>query len=551
MNYNDPTFWLLFAAVYAAYWRLTHRQQNDVLLVASYVFYGFWDYRFLFLILISTVIDFIGGLGIAGVELPRARRVRLAALLVGSALILCSNVHYAALWQGVAQLDAAAVVAALPRHVRDFIVPLGTAAVTFGYAAILPWLYALPERARRKTFLTISMVANLAILGFFKYCDFFLGSLVGLLHAIGVEHVDVRLLGIILPPGISFYTFQAMSYTIDVYRGEATPTEDLRDFALFVCFFPHLVAGPIMRASTLLPQVIQPRHRRPGDAAEGLLLVLIGIFKKVVVADNLAPIANMIFFQFDPASHTMPTGPETLIGLYAFALQIYCDFSGYSAVARGIAKWLGFDLIINFRTPFLSTTPSEHWRRWHISLSSWFRDYLYIPLGGSRRGAAAEHRNVIITMTLAGLWHGAAWTYVIWGAYTGVLLCISRALGTKEVRNVAGQRLRWGWRVLLTFHLTCSSYLFFRSSSVPAALHMGARILTDFTPTATAATMLGLLLFYAAPLFALEAFTDGERHLERLFAAPWPRQAVAYAYFVLMLVVFPAVQTHEFIYFQF
>src|SRR5207249_3483880 len=288
MNYNDPTFWLLFAAVYAAYWRLTHRQQNDVLLVASYVFYGFWDYRFLFLILISTVIDFIGGLGVAGVELPRARRVRLAALLVGSALILCSNVHYAALWQGVAQLDAAAVVAALPRHVRDFIVPLGTAAVTFGYAAILPWLYALPERARRKTFLTISMVANLAILGFFKYCDFFIGSFVDVLHAFGVQNPDVRLLGIILPPGISFYTFQAMSYTIDVYRGEATPTEDLRGFALFVCFFPHLVAGPIMRASTLLPQVIQPRHRRPGDAAEGLLLVLIGIFKKVVVADNLA-----------------------------------------------------------------------------------------------------------------------------------------------------------------------------------------------------------------------------------------------------------------------
>src|SRR5262245_11808464 len=180
MNYNNPTFWFLFLAVFAPYWRLSHRRQNDLLLVASYVFYGFWDYRFLFLILISTVIDFIGGLGVAGVELPRTRRVRLAALLVGSALVLCSNVRYPALWHAVTQLDAAAVLAALPRHLHDFIVPLGTAAVTFGYAAVLPRLYALPEHARRKTFLTISMVANLAILGFFKYCDFFLGSLVGL-----------------------------------------------------------------------------------------------------------------------------------------------------------------------------------------------------------------------------------------------------------------------------------------------------------------------------------------------------------------------------------
>ena len=551
MNYNNPTFWLLFVVVYAVYWRLRHRRQNDLLLVASYVFYGFWDYRFLFLILISTVIDFIGGLGVAGVRLPKWRRLRLAALLIGSALVLCSNVRYAALWHGLVYLDADAVRGALPERLRDLAVPLGTAAATLAYAALLPWLYALPDRTRRKTFLTISMVANLAILGFFKYCDFFVGSFVNLLHALGVQQVDVRTLGILLPPGISFYTFQAMSYTVDVYRGDATPTDDFRDFALFVCFFPHLVAGPIMRASNLLPQVLHPRQRRPGDAEEGFALVLLGLFKKVVIADNLAPMVNMIFFQYGGGGHHVPTGPESLLGLYGFMFQVYGDFSGYSSVARGIAKWLGFDLIINFQTPYLSTTPSEHWRRWHISLSSWFRDYLYIPLGGSRRGTAAEHRNVIITMTLAGLWHGAAWTYVIWGAYTGVLLCISRALGTKEVRNVPGQRLRWGWRVLLTFHLTCSSYLFFRSSSVPAALHMGARILTDFTPTATAATMLGLLLFYAAPLFALEAFTDGERHLERLFAAPWPRQAVAYAYFVLMLVVFPAVQTHEFIYFQF
>ncbi|TMB00718.1 MAG: MBOAT family protein, partial [Deltaproteobacteria bacterium] len=367
MNYNNPTFWLLFVGVYAGYWRLRHRRQNDLLLVASYVFYGFWDYRFLFLILISTVIDFIGGLGVAGVRLPKWRRLRLAALLIGSALVLCSNVRYAALWHGLVYLDADAVRGALPERLRDLAVPLGTAAATLAYAAVLPWLYALPDRARRKTFLTISMVANLAILGFFKYCDFFVGSFVNLLHALGVQQVDVRTLGILLPPGISFYTFQAMSYTVDVYRGDATPTDDFRDFALFVCFFPHLVAGPIMRASNLLPQVLHPRQRRPGDAEEGFALVLLGLFKKVVIADNLAPMVNMIFFQYGGGGHHVPTGPESLLGLYGFMFQVYGDFSGYSSVARGIAKWLGFDLIINFQTPYLSTTPSEHWRRWHIS----------------------------------------------------------------------------------------------------------------------------------------------------------------------------------------
>ncbi len=549
MNYNNPTFWLLFLAVYAFYWRMDHRSQNRVLLVASYVFYGFWDYRFLFLILISTVIDFIGGLGVAGVELPRPRRIRLFALLVGSALLLCTNVNYEAVQDAIRTFDPRLFLAALPHRLADFRVPFATAAVTFAYALALPRLYALPEAARRKTFLAISMVANLAILGFFKYCDFFIGTFVSVLHAAGVQNVDVQLLGIILPPGISFYTFQAMSYTIDIYRGEAKPTDHLGDFALFVCFFPHLVAGPIMRATTLLPQVLQRRERRPGDFEEGLALVLIGLFKKVVVADNLAPIANMIFFQFDPGSHTLPTGPETLIGLYAFTLEIYCDFSGYSAVARGIAKWLGFDLIINFRMPFFAVSPGDHWRRWHISLSTWLRDYLYIPLGGNRGGRRQEYRNVLTTMTLGGLWHGANWTFVFWGFYHGMLLVIYRALGISD--DVRGRPVARVLRIILTFHLICIGFIFFRSSSFAAALAMSERLLTNFTPSVVAVTMAGLVVFHVVPLFLLELFTDGEDRLDRLTTAAWPRQAIAYAYIVLMLVIFPAVEAHEFIYFQF
>jgi D-alanyl-lipoteichoic acid acyltransferase DltB (MBOAT superfamily) len=546
MNYNDPSFWLLFAAVYAFYWRLGHRGQNRLLLVASYAFYGFWDFRFLYLILISTAIDFIGGLGVAGVRLSRARQARVLLVLVAGALLLGTKVRYAELWRGLWLLDVPLVTGALPRRLGDFAIPLATVAASLAYAAVLPRLYAAPERRRRRTFLAISMVANLAILGFFKYCDFFITSFVDLLAVLGLR-ADVRTLGIVLPPAISFYTFQAMSYTIDIYRGEAEPTGDLADFALFVCFFPHLVAGPIMRASNFLPQVVQPRRRRPSDLEEGTLLVVLGLFKKIVVADNLAPIANTVFFQFDDPAAAGPTGPEALVGLYAFAFQIYCDFSGYSSVARGIAKWLGFELVINFRTPYLAVSPSDFWRRWHISLSTWLRDYLYIPLGGNRGGMRREYRNLMLTMVLGGLWHGASWTFVIWGLYHGLILCAFRLAG---VRDPAGGPRRL-LRIVVMFHLACLGWLFFRASTLTAAGAMLARILGDATLTPMAITMAGLVAFYAGPLFLLEAFTAGEERLDRLLRAPWPRQSLAYGYLVLMLVLFPAAKTVEFIYFQF
>ena len=275
------------------------------------------------------------------------------------------------------------------------------------------------------------MVANLGILGFFKYFDFFVESLATLLEGLGF-HASRPVLGIVLPAGISFYTFQAMSYTIDIYRGKTEPTRNFGDFALFVCFFPHLVAGPIMRAHTLLPQVIHPRVRSATDFREGLALVLIGLFKKLVLADNMAPIANSVFVRLADGNTAGLSGSEIMIGIYAFAFQIYGDFSGYSSIARGISKWLGFDLVINFHIPYLAVTPSDFWRRWHISLSSWLRDYLYIPLGGNRHGRLVEYRSLIITMLLGGLWHGASWTFVAWGLYHGAILCAYRLAGIRE-----------------------------------------------------------------------------------------------------------------------
>lgn len=553
MNYNSLTFWLLFGLVVVRYWRLSHRRQNDLLLVASYLFYGFWDYRFLFLILISTNIDYIGGLGVAGVRLTADRLRRLGVLTVGTALLLCANVRYPDLFRGFFELDAERILGALPRSLHDFYIPLGAAAVCLAYGRALPWLYRLTEAKRRKSFLVISLAANLGILGFFKYFDFFTDSFRTLIVSLGFGEPSWTTLGIILPAGISFYTFQAMSYTIDIYRGHTKPTQDFRDFALFVCFFPHLVAGPIMRAHTLLPQVVAPRRLAPGAFEEGLYLVVIGLFKKVVIADNMAVIANHVFNSFQHGESAGLTGLDVLVGAYAFAFQIYGDFSGYSSIARGISKWLGFELIINFDLPYLAVSPSDFWRRWHISLSTWLRDYLYISLGGNRFGQLITYRNLLITMLLGGLWHGANWTFVAWGLYQGAILCAYRLLNVADditTTTLAG-RAHWLWRVLLMFHLTCIGWLLFRADSLASVWQMASLMATNLALTSFAVSSLATIAFYCAPIFAVEWLLGGERRLERLLKSHWQLRAPVYGYLVLMLIIFRAGEAHEFIYFQF
>jgi D-alanyl-lipoteichoic acid acyltransferase DltB (MBOAT superfamily) len=553
VNYNQFGFWLFFAVILALYHRLRHKQQNTLLLVASYLFYGFWDYRFLFLILISTAIDFIGGLGVAGVRLPRRRLWSLAGLIVGSALLLCANVRYDALWGALLKEDGAGALAALPHHLADFRVPIVTVVLIAVYAVLLQRLYRAPEVERRRRFLAVSMVANLGILGLFKYCDFFVSSFFDLMTALGVPHGHAPILGVILPAGISFYTFQAMSYTIDIYRKETEPTDDFKDFAVFVCFFPHLIAGPIMRAHTLLPQVLKERALKAGDVEEGLALILIGLFKKIVIADNMAPIANAVFYRLSGRLHGsgegLPTGLETLIGVYAFAFQIYGDFSGYSAIARGISKWLGFELVINFDLPYLAVSPSDFWRRWHISLSSWLRDYLYIPLGGNRGGVRKEYRNLSITMLLGGLWHGASWTFIAWGLYHGAILCVFRILKIPDRKPSDGWR--YVARLIFMFHLTCLGWLLFRADDFSSVLTALRLIATDLHVTAAATTALCLIGFHAGVLCAAESLTGGERRLRRFIDSPWAIQGGVYAYLVGMMVMFRSGKAFAFIYFQF
>jgi D-alanyl-lipoteichoic acid acyltransferase DltB (MBOAT superfamily) len=305
-----------------------------------------------------------------------------------------------------------------------------------------------------------------------------------------------------------------------------------------------------MRAHTLLPQVIRQRYARSAEFQEGLALVLVGLFKKLVLADNMAPIANSVFMRLADGRTGDLSGSEVLVGIYAFAFQIYGDFSGYSSIARGISKWLGFDLVINFHNPYFATTPSDFWKRWHISLSSWLRDYLYIPLGGNRHGRLVEYRSLLITMLLGGLWHGASWTFVAWGLYHGLILCGYRLAGVRDADRATAPA-RWALQVLVMFHLTCLGWLLFRADNFGAVSAAIDVIVNQWSLTASAGTGLIVIAFYGGLLMAVEWLTDGENRLKRLFRAPWPVQGAWYLYLFLMITIFHSRETYEFIYFQF
>lgn len=397
--------------------------------------------------------------------------------------------------------------------------------------------------AKSKFYISLSCVVSLGILGFFKYFGFFVESATDFLEVLGMS-VSHSSLEIILPVGISFYTFQTMSYTIDVYRGEVKASRSLVDFALYVAYFPQLVAGPIERSSSLLPQIEGERKPKQGNFAEGLYFVLFGLFLKVVVGDNLAMIANGVFAAGDGEL----TGTDALMGVYAFAFQIYGDFAGYSMIARGVSKWLNIDLMTNFRMPYLARNPSDFWQRWHISLSSWLRDYLYIPLGGNRCSSWKVYRNLMLTMLLGGLWHGAGWTFLAWGGLHGLILCLYRWAGGKPILPGI-----WG-RIVATvifFHLVCLGWLFFRAENFSQAWEMIVLIFTRQEITAFSTYAMGMLAFFCGPLMAYEIWTDRKHTLRRIEAAPWGWRAACYCYMVFMLIEFPPAIHGAFIYFQF
>ena len=393
MVFNSIDFLIFLPTIFLIYWNIPNvkvRLQNSLLIIASYFFYGWWDWRFLSLIFISTVVDYFVGINI----------------------------------------------------------------------------YKYKNNKIRKLLLWLSIGVNLGFLALFKYYNFFIENFLSAFSFFGSE-IQLNTLNIILPVGISFYTFQTLSYTIDIYNGKLHPTKDFFGFAAFVAFFPQLVAGPIERAANLLPQFFERRVFDYNKSVDGLRQILWGFFKKIVIADNCAIYANIIFNNSSDYS-----GSTLLLGALFFTFQIYCDFSGYSDIAIGTSRLFGFDLMKNFSFPYFSRDIAEFWRRWHISLSTWFRDYLYIPLGGSQGGSWMKIRNIFIIFIVSGFWHGANWTFIVWGALNAIyFLPLLLANNNRKYLDIVSKgKLLPSFqdfvRIIITFTLTVIAWIFFRSETI-------------------------------------------------------------------------------------
>jgi len=474
MVFNSFEFAVFLPLVFILYWTVLRKRQNWLLLIGSYIFYGWWDWRFLSLIVVSTFTDFF-------------------------------------------------------------------VAKTLGKRE---------DPLRRRLLMLLSVAVNLGILGFFKYFNFFIDSTASALESVGLEP-NVPTLTVLLPVGISFYTFQTLGYTIDVYRRKMEPTDDLLSFAVYVAYFPQLVAGPIERASRLLPQIQRLRVRLTAPQIRtGLYLILLGLFRKVVIADGLAPMVDEAFGRSGSGQWV-----RLLFGLYAFSLQIYGDFAGYSAIARGASRLLGIELMENFRQPYLSRNITHFWRTWHISLSTWLRDYLYITLGGNRRGRIFTYRNLMLTMLLGGLWHGAAWTFVVWGGLHGLYLAAHRSLRHKSPKAADDPfTVRDLVPTLVTFHLVALSWIFFRADTFSQAWEYLTGIVTlrgGVPDLVVAGEMLALLV----PLGVMSFVLDLAQRQARNQTAPleWGvlQRGFAYGVMIVGLIVFTGGGAVPFIYFQF
>ena len=482
MLFNSIDFALFLPVVFVLYWfvfKNSLRYQNLLIVAAGYVFYGWWDWRFLGLIVFSTVLDFFIGKSLEEAKLE----------------------------------------------------------------------------LNRKLLLYTSFTVNLGFLGVFKYFDFFVSNFIDAFSLFGVE-ISAGSLNIILPVGISFYTFQTLSYSIDVYRRKLKHTDDFIAFSAFVCFFPQLVAGPIERATNLLPQFLKARKFNYDQAADGMRQILWGLFKKVVIADNCAVFVNAIFDNPDPLS-----GSTLFMGAVFFAFQIYCDFSGYSDIAIGTSRLFNINLKQNFATPYFSRNIGEFWRRWHISLSTWFRDYLYIPLGGSKGGAWNKIRNVFVIFIVSGLWHGASWNFIVWGGLNA--LYFLPLMLTKKNRNhlntVAEGSLFPTYKEFLsigfTFFLTVIAWVFFRADTLTEAVHyLNLMFSSSFFSMPSFITPKAFMLYTTILIclfIAVEWVQRDKKFGLSIENLSRPSRWVIYTIVVGVIITFGQFGGSEFIYFQF
>ena len=473
MLFNSVEFLLFLPVVFILYWFVFNkslRWQNVLILIASYFFYGWWSWKFMVLLAISTFLDYLYGFGVAA-----------------------------------------------------------------------------KNRKKARLFLWLSVINNLGILGVFKYYNFFALQFQQAMALLGL-HANVVLLQVAIPIGISFYTFHGMSYVFDIYRGEQKPVRNFIDYAVFVSFFPLLVAGPIERASHLLPQIRKKRFFNYPQAADGCRLILWGLFKKVVIADSLAVIVDNIFTHYHDQH-----GISLIVGAIAFSFQIYGDFSGYSDIALGTAKLFGFELLTNFRFPYFSRDIAEFWRRWHISLSSWFRDYLYIPLGGSKQGKLKAVRNTFIIFLVSGFWHGASWKYIAWGGMhaCGFLPLLLLNRNRKHASDVVAQNRRLPSvkelsQMAGTFAFVTFAWVFFRAADMKEAIGYLKSAITNYKQPKDLLMCLNVCC-YVIPLIACDWWL---RRDERSLQVPQRIKPVVYIVLALLVLFYFGKQTN-FIYFQF
>jgi len=487
MFFNSLDFAIFFPIVFVLYWIFSKnlRQRNFFILVASYFFYGFWNWKFLALIIISSFVDYFVG-----------------------------------------------------KH-----------------------LFKEESEKKRKLLLYFSLLVNLGFLVYFKYFNFFIESFVDAFSLFG-KKLEIETLNIILPVGISFYTFQTLSYTVDIYKKKFKPTNDIIAFFAFVAFFPQLVAGPIERASHLLPQFFKKYTFNYAQVKSGLLLMLWGLFKKMVIADRLAAVVNETYNNVGDYY-----GIEFFIATIFFAFQIYCDFSGYSDIAIGISRTMGFDLMKNFERPYFSKSITEFWRRWHISLSTWFRDYVYIPLGGSRNGKYRTYFNLFMVFFISGIWHGAAMTFVVWGAIHGIIIVLEKATNTQ--RKAFFQKIKLDQSkvsgklvfMAVTFAIVCFAWIFFRANSIKDSMVIVSKIFSFSSSGKSIASEIGLnaVEFYASFIFIafMLAFewTHKKVNLGKYLAQQhlltrWTFYVIS-AIVIIIFGIYGSFRESEFIYFQF
>ncbi len=479
MSFNSFEFAVFFSIVYIVYLSLDYKKQNRFLLVASYIFYGFWDWRFLALILISTTTDYFCGLAMGKSE----------------------------------------------------------------------------KSESRKLYLIISLFVNLSILGFFKYFNFFLDNLYSIFSLLHIN-LDKPTLKIILPVGISFYTFQTLSYTIDVFRRDIKPVKSFLDYALYVSFFPQLVAGPIERASRLIPQIQNPRYMSRGTLYEGFFLISWGYFKKKFIVDNIATFLPAYYKMV--SSGVEPGGGGLVMGVaIAFLIQLYGDFSAYSDIARGTARMMGFNIMLNFKAPFFASNIQDVWNRWHISLTTWIRDYIYYPLATLKIRGKYLHPLlvVIITFVIMGLWHGAAWNFVLWGLYNGLLLAGYAIIyrHTRVFRRKKPPFIALIIRIsstLLTFNLAAFGLIFFQTESLSQIRIWLVQLFTNFSLNPIVLQLMSKTLLYSWPLLIVDYFIFREKSTTKIIELPAIVKFVFVYIIIYLMIVFRASSTN-FIYFQF